>query len=61
VVPSPASAPQLATHLLEARYGIRTTGKLLGGHRAAATTTIIYTNVTSPDPEGVRSPLDREE
>jgi integrase len=45
-----------ATHLLEARYDIRTVQQLLGHSHVAST--MIYTRVPNEGGRGVRSPLD---
>ncbi|MEA3276307.1 MAG: tyrosine-type recombinase/integrase [Pseudomonadota bacterium] len=45
-----------ATHLLEARYGIRTVQELLG--HLDVSTTMIHTHVLNCGGKGVMSPLD---
>lgn len=45
-----------ATHLIEARYDIRTVQELLG--HASVETTMIYCHVLQQGGRGVRSPLD---
>ena len=47
----------VATHLVEAGYGIRTVQKLLG-HREVKTT-MIYTHLLNRGGRGVQSPADR--
>src|SRR5437773_1464435 len=55
MLPSSVKA-ELATHLLEAGYDIRTVQELLG-HQDVSTT-MIYTHVMQKPGLGVRSPLD---